>query len=77
VHSHPPALRGDDAIRDFDEVLNFCKPSFEDYFSILSSEGSEERERYLRLQAWHAENDLRRKSSSPNPMSEEETANIA
>ena len=55
----------------------YDKASFADYIAVLGKGGLDNRkEKYLRLRAWWAGNDKRRKTGKASPLSEEETANI-
>jgi hypothetical protein len=52
-------------------------PALQDYFTVLATPISDgQKERYIRLRAWWAGNDPRRKIDNAEPLSGEEAANL-
>ena len=63
---------------NFTDALHYKLPSLDDYFSSLKQGVNESwKERYIRLRAWWAGNDLRRNQETDIPMSAREAANLA
>ncbi len=58
-------------------ILSLGQPSLEDYLFELSEPIEDsEKERYVRIRAWWAGNDPRRKAGKTKPMSEKEMVNL-
>ena len=61
----------------FKDAQPYDAPSVRDYFTYLASGAyGKQKERYLRLQAWWAGNDMRRENNNASPLSDDEIANL-
>jgi hypothetical protein len=61
----------------FKEAIEYGTPTLDDYLTALGKDAdTPEKERYVRLRAWWASNDVRRKTTGDIPLSSLETANL-
>ena len=61
----------------FKDARSYVIPSIQDYFVILEQEVSDsEKVKYLRLRAWWAGNDARRRTEDDTCLSDDEVANL-